>query len=64
MVKETPPKDSIEQLWKGIWREEKAYDISGSWIRNMEKGNGKVKEQEWGNITVLELKAALIKYQK
>ena len=30
----------------------------------MEKGNGKVKEQEWGNITVLELKAALIKYQK
>ena len=30
----------------------------------MEKGNEKVKEQEWENITVLELKAALTKSQK
>ena len=33
-------------------------------IGNMEKGNEKVKEQEWENITVLELKAALTKSQK
>ena len=49
MVKETPPKDSIENFWKGIW------DMSASWIGHMEKGNEKVKEQEWQNITVLEL---------
>ena len=30
----------------------------------MEKRNEKVKEQEWQNITVLELQAALAKFQK
>ena len=64
MVKETPPKDSIENFWKGIWGEKKACNMSASWIGNMEKGNQKVKEQEWQNITVLELKAALTKSQK
>ena len=64
MVKETPPKDSIETFWKGIWGEKKACNMSASWIGNMEKGNEKIKEQEWPNITVLELKAALTKSQK
>ena len=35
--------------------------MSASWVGNMEKGNEKVKKQEWENITVLELKAALTK---
>ena len=64
MVKETPPKDSIEKLWKGIWGEKKACNMSASWIGNMEKGNEKLKKQECENITVLELKAALTKSQK
>ena len=64
MVKETPPKDSIENFWKGIWAEKKACNTSASWIGNMEKGNEKVKEHEWQNITVLELQAALTKSQK
>ena len=64
MVKEIPPKDSIENFWKAIWGEKKACNMSASWIGNMEKGNQKVKEQEWQNITVLELKAALTKSQK
>ena len=38
--------------------------MSASWIGNMEKGNEKVKEWEWENITVLELKAELTKSQK
>ena len=33
-------------------------------MKNLEKGNEKVKEQGWENITVLELKAALTKSQK
>ena len=33
--------------------------MSAKWVRNMENGNEKVKEQEWENITVLELNAAL-----
>ena len=28
MVKETPPKDSIETFWKGIRKEKKAFDAS------------------------------------
>ena len=44
MVKETPPKDSIEKLWKEIWGEKKACNMSASWIGNMEKGNEKVNE--------------------
>ena len=64
MVKETPTKDSIEKFWKGIWGEKKACNMSASWIGNIEKGNEKVNEQEWENITVLELKAALTKSQK
>ena len=64
MVKETPPKGSIENFWKGIWGEKKACNMSASWIGNMEKGNEKVKEQEWQNITVLELQAALTKSLK
>ena len=64
MVKETPPKDSTEKFWKGIWGEKKACNMFASWVGNMEKGNEKVKEQEWENITVLELKAALTKSQK
>ena len=47
MVKETPPKDSIKKFWKGIWGEKKACNMSAGWIGNMEKGNEKVKEQEW-----------------
>ena len=42
-----------------MWGEKKACNMSASWIGNMEKGNEKVKEQEWENITILELKAAL-----
>ena len=38
--------------------------MSASWIGNIEKGNEKVKEQEWQNITVLEFQAALTKSQK
>ena len=38
--------------------------MSTSWIGNTEKENEKVKEQEWENITVLELKAAFTKSQK
>ena len=64
MVKETPPNDSIEKFWKGIWREKKACNMSASWIGNMEKENEKVKVQEQENITVLELNAALTKSQK
>ena len=64
MAKEIPPKVSIEKFWKDIWGEEKACNISASWIGNKEKENEKVKEQEWENITVLELKEALTKSQK
>ena len=64
MVKEVPCMDSIKKFWKEIWGEKKACRLSASWIGNMEKGNGKLKEQEWGNTTVLELKAALTKSQK
>ena len=64
MVKETPPKDSIEKFWKGMWGEEKACNTSASWIGNTEKENEKVNEQEWENITVLEPKTALTKSQK
>ena len=53
MIKETPPKGSIENFWKEIWGEKKACNMSASWIGNMEKGNEKVKEQEWENITIL-----------
>ena len=52
MVKETPPKDSLEKFWKEMWGEKKSCNMSASWIGNMEKGNQKVKEQEWENITV------------
>ena len=41
MVKETPPKDSIEKFWKGIRGEKKAFNMPTSWIGNMEKGNEK-----------------------
>ena len=47
MVKETPPKGSTEKFWKGIWGEKKACNMSASWIRNSERENEKVKEQEW-----------------
>ena len=61
MVKETPTKENIKKFWKGIWGDKKACNVQ---IGNMEKGNEKVKEQEWENITILELKAALTKSHK
>ena len=64
MVKETPPKDSIEKFWKGIWGEKKACNMSTSWIGNMGKGNKKVNKQEWENITILDVNAALTKSPK
>ena len=64
MIKETPPKGSIENFWKEIWGEKKACNMSASWIGNMEKRNEKVKEQEWENITVLEQKATKSQNQK
>ena len=39
-------------------------NMSVRWVVNMEKRNEKVKEQEWGNITVLGLKAPLTKFNK
>ena len=63
MLKETPPKGSIEKSRKGIWRE-KACNMSASWIGNMEEGNENVNEQEWENITVLKLNAELTKSQR
>ena len=39
-------------------------NMAASWLGNTEKQNGKANEQEQENITVLELKAALNKYQK
>ena len=38
--------------------------MSANWIGNTEKENEEVKEQEWENITVLELKAEMTKSQK
>ena len=64
MVKETPPKDSIEKFCKRIWGEEKACSMSASWIGNTEKENEKVNKLEQENIIVLELKAALTKSLK
>ena len=64
MVKETLPTDSIEKFWKGIWGEKKSCNMSASWLGNLEKGNEKVKKQEWENITVPELKAELTKSHK
>ena len=56
--------DNIEKFWKEILAEEKACNVSASWIGNTEKENEKVKKSEQKNITILELKAALIKSQK
>ena len=38
--------------------------MSAGWIGNMEEGNEKVNEQEWENITVLKLNAAMTKSQR
>ena len=35
MVKETPPKNSIENFWKGIWGEKKACNTTASWVGNL-----------------------------
>ena len=53
MVKEAPPKGSIEKFWKGISGEKSACNIYASWIENTEKENEKVKEQKWENIILL-----------
>ena len=37
MVKETPPKDSIEKFLKGIWGEKKACNMLVSWTENTKK---------------------------
>ena len=64
MVKETAPKDIIEKFCKGIWREEKAFIMSASWIGNTEKESERVNKQEWKKITALKLKAAMAKSKK
>ena len=46
MVKETPPMDSIEKFWKEILAEEKACNMSASYIGNTEKEIEKVKKSE------------------
>ena len=43
---------------------EKACNISASWVGKLEKGNEKVNEQDWENITAPKLKAALTKSHK
>ena len=45
MVKEAPPRDSIEKFWIGTWGDKKACNMSASWIENMEKENEKVKNR-------------------
>ena len=39
----------------------KTCNMTASWIANTEKENEKVNVQDWENINVLELKAALTK---
>ena len=51
-------------MCKTAEEKEKASNISASWKGNTEKEKEKLKEQECKNITILELKAVLTKFQK
>ena len=47
MVKETPPKVSIEKFWKEIWGEKNPCNISASWM-DREYGQRKLECKRTG----------------
>ena len=63
-VKEIPSKENVENFWKGIWEDEKTHNKDASWIEKSMTQHDKVDTQEWENITVGEVKGALITTQK
>ena len=63
-VNTIPSKDDLKSFWDSIWGQEKKYNASAEWIKNTEKANVEVPEQEWQELTVKDLKLALTKSQK
>ena len=63
-VRETPPIEEVEEIWKGIWSNDKPLNENAEWIKTIEQGNAHIEEQQWTDISNEEVEMALRKPHK
>ena len=63
-VDNPPDVNEMQGFWNNIWGEEKSYNKEAAWIDREEDRMNGLEEQEWEDVTVEEVRAALGKTQK
>ena len=54
----------VEKFWNDIWGKEKSYNREAAWIGREEDRVSDLEQQEWEQVTVEEIRAALGKAHK
>ena len=49
----------MRTFWSKIWENVKRHEETAQWIKDLEQTTSGIDKQEWQNITVREIKAAL-----
>ncbi|XP_063585358.1 uncharacterized protein LOC134762742 [Penaeus indicus] len=63
-VEEPPVEEDMTNFWNGIWGKEKEFNSEAEWIKREQERMNEVEQQQWDEITVIELRNALAKSQK
>ena len=63
-IEKAPSEKEIQEFWSTIWGKEKMYNENAAWLKDIEEKTEDVSQQEWGNITVHEIREVLKKSHK
>ena len=63
-IDKAPSEREIQEFWSTIWGKEKMYNENAAWLKDIEEKPEDASQQEWGNITVHEIREVLKKSHK
>ena len=63
-IEKAPSEKEIQEFWSTIWGKEKMYNENAAWLKDIEEKTEDVSQQEWGNISVHEIREVLKKSHK
>ena len=58
-VKDIPPIEKVEEFWKGIWSNDRPFNVNAEWIKTIEQGKEHIEEKQWIDISTEEVEMAL-----
>ena len=63
-VEKVPLEEEVQEYWSKLWRNEKSYKQTAAWLNDLDRSTNNIRKQEWENITVEQICAALKKAHK